>query len=108
MSLSLRRKERPPWNHVIIEGYCMRGLSCERYKYNYRVIDMEHFPWQYEKVENPCYNPKYRVPKRPKYCKKKICYICLENGCPHFGYSDCEEDELEKIMEFIDEMYKDD
>jgi len=101
----MNREERPPWNHIVIEGFCLRGLSEKRHKYNYKVIDSKEF--KTERIDNPHYDPNYKMPRRPSYCKRKICYTCLVNNCPHFGYSECEKDEEEEIMRFIADMYDD-
>jgi len=96
------------WSHIILEGICTRHISREKDKYNYRIKDTEEIPWKFEKVKNPYYDPKYKVPKKPKYCKSRICYDCFDNDCPYLGISKPPDDEYKDIMMKIDEMYEDD
>jgi len=85
------------WNFIIAEGCCMRKLSTKKDKYVYEVVSTE--PWKTKKIDNPKYNPDYRVPIKPKYCKDKICYDCLENNCPHLGLSRPDDKYLSKLSE---------
>jgi len=106
----MNKEERPNWDHIVIEGFCLRGLSCNKDEYHYKVVDFgdDNTDWKTERIKNPCYDPDYKEPEIPEYCKNKVCYTCLVNNCPHFGYSECEEDEEEEIMGFIYDMYEDD
>jgi len=104
--MSLLDKPVRGWNHIVFEGYCMRHVSCKKDKYNYKIIDTETF--KTEKVDNPYYDPEYKVPKKPKYCKKRVCYTCFQNDCPHLGIAEPPKKEYKKIMKKINELYKDD
>ena len=79
------------WTHVILEGYCTRTLSSKKDKFIYKVTDVKKF--KTEKENNPEYDSKYRMPKKPKYCPNIPQYICLENDCSHFGYTDAEKED---------------
>jgi len=86
------------WTHIIIEGYCSRKLSCKKDKYVYT--------WEKgklsQKIKNSRYDPKYKTPKKPKYCKDIPNYLCLENHCPHFGYTDAEK----RVYLHLNRLYK--
>ena len=96
------------WSHIVLEGFCMRHCSCSKDKYHYRVIDYDSHPWKTEKINNLCYDPNYRTPKKPKYCRNMICKDCWDNDCPHLGTSTPDDDEYEDIMKKIDELYRGD
>lgn len=93
------------WNHIILEGFCCRKFSCKKDKYIYELIDVDK--WKTKKVKNPNYDPKYKVPKKPKYCKGKICQDCFFEKCPHLGIGELPDDEYKKIMKCINSIYKD-
>jgi len=78
--------KKPGWNHIIVEGFCMRTTSPKKDKYVYELVSME--PYKTKKIKNPSYDPKYKIPKRPTYCKNKVIDICLMNECPHLAIGD--------------------
>lgn len=79
------------WTHIIIEGYCVRTWSTKKDKFIYKVISAKEF--KTEKIKNPEYDSKYKIPKKPHYCPSRLRYICLEKDCPHFAYTDALEED---------------
>lgn len=62
------------WNHLIFEGYCGRKWSLKGSKC-FVSLDGK------EKIPNKTYDPKYRTPRKPSYCKNKVCFNCWNNNC---------------------------
>jgi hypothetical protein len=78
------------WRIISIEGYCLIDLEYIR-KHSpkmSRIIFKEDGDMEFEPEENEEYDPNVTVPDFPSYCKKEICYACLENDCPYFGYTE--------------------
>jgi hypothetical protein len=97
------------WNHIILEGFCCRTYSCKKGKYIYKFDvngNIDSLSLQKNKVLNPCYDPKYKTPRKPKYCKNHICQDCYFKNCPHLGIGEVEEKDYKKIMKKINEVYK--
>ena len=92
------------WSHIILEGYCMRKLSTKKDKYMYEIVDSKDL--RTKKVKNEEYDPNYKTPKKPKFCKDRICQVCFFEECPHLATSDLDEKEYNKIMKKINEVYK--
>jgi len=92
------------WNHVILECFCVRKMSIEKDKYLYEVIDNDTF--KTKRVNNPHYDPKYKTPKKPKFCTNRVCQECYFNDCPHLAISEPNEKDYNKIMQYINKMYK--
>jgi len=90
------------WNFIITEGYCIRKVSEKKGKYIYEVISTD--PWKTKKKPNPYYDPKYRTPKKPKYCKDKICYECFENDCPYLGMVKPSDKIYNRTMTFLNNL----
>ena len=78
------------WDHLIFEGYCTRKYTTKKHKYNQEIISFD--PLKTKKILNPDYDPKYRSPRKPSYCKNKVCYTCWEKNCPHLGMSPVDEE----------------
>jgi hypothetical protein len=79
------------WNYIVIEAFCAIDWDyrSKHSKYNYKY-DVENGKVG-EKVLNKDYDPNIKKPKPPSYCKKKICYDCLGNGCKYLAYSEAED-----------------
>ena len=92
------------WNHIILEGFCTRKLTCEKQKYFYELISTT--PWKTKKIENKCYNPNYKTPRKPRYCKNRVSNHCWEKDCPHLGLSTVDEDEYKFFLKKFDEEYE--
>jgi len=90
------------WNHIILEGFCMRKLSTKKDKYMYELVD----GFKTKKILNVEYDPKYRTPKKPKFCEDRICQVCFFKDCPHLATADLGEKEYKEIMKKINEVYK--
>jgi len=86
------------WTHIILEAYCMRKVSDAKCKHRCKWLKNGSF----EKIENEDYDPNYRVPRKPGYCKSRPNYVCLENDCPHLAYTDAEESDYK----FLYKKYK--
>ena len=95
------------WSHLLIEGYCARKWYYNNYHskwyYTYDPAKGELFETA-KKTRNPNYDPKVKVPKRPKYCKKRICIKCIP--CKHFAYAEIEDDLLERFNKMSDDYFK--
>jgi len=104
--MSLLDKPVRGWSHIILEGFCTRHLSEEKDKYVHEIVSIE--PFKTIKKKNPKYDPKYRTPRKPKYCINAVCNICWEKECPYLGLSIPDEEDYENIMSKIAELYKDD
>lgn len=92
------------WNHIILEGFCTRTYSSEKNKYVYKLVDLGE--WKTEKIPNPEYNKEYKTPRKPKYCKDKICQACYFKSCPHLAIGEVPIGDYKKIMKKINEVYK--
>jgi len=70
------------WNHIILEGYCARKWDYHK-KHSPHIYgwDGNENPEDRGEKPNPDYDPDVKVPPRPKFCKKRICYKCYENDC---------------------------
>lgn len=68
----------------------MRKTSLKKDKHLYRVISFD--PLKTEKIPNKEYDPDYRTPRKPRFCKGRICFTCLEKNCKHFAFCESEED----------------
>jgi hypothetical protein len=74
------------WNHIILEGFCAR-------KWDYqKKCDPNMYGWEGNEdpekrgtFPNPDYDPDAKVPERPEFCEKRICYTCYEKECPHLA-----------------------
>ncbi|MCK4327524.1 MAG: hypothetical protein KAW41_03535 [Candidatus Diapherotrites archaeon] len=86
------------WTHVIIEAYCARKWSTKKGKYVYLMEDDGSFT----KVKNTSYDPNYRTPRKPSYCKGIPNYICLEKNCPHLAYANAQPADYK----FLNRKYK--
>ena len=86
------------WTHIVIEAYCCRKYSPCKSKYHYRVIDPSKNIFKTKKVPNPDYDPKYKTPRKPSYCKNEVCYICLEKECPYLAYCDANDDDYKMFF----------
>ena len=93
------RERMNSWNYIIIEGFCGREISCKKDKYFHEIIDGNID--KTKKIKNPFYNPKYRTPKKPKYCEDRICQNCYFNDCPHLLRGPLPEKDYKKIMKAI-------
>jgi hypothetical protein len=74
------------WTHVILEAYCVRGLSEKKGKHVYVLEEDGSFT----KAKNTGYDSGYRTPRKPSYCTGTPNYACLEKDCPHFAYADAQ------------------
>ena len=74
------------WAHIVLEAYCTRKWSTKKGKYLYRMEEDGSFT----KIGNKDYDPSYRTPRKPSYCRGIPGYICLEKGCPHLAYTNAE------------------
>lgn len=79
----LMSDNKPGWDYIVLEGFCFRCSSDEKHKYVYEVESTN--PWRTKQMPNPNFNPNYKTPRKPRYCKNKISNICYENECPHLG-----------------------
>ena len=93
------------WNHIILEGFCMRKTALEKGKYIYKLTTEPNF--KTKKILNPFYNPNYKTPRKPSYCKNKICFECFDHWCPHLGIGKPPKDDYEKIMKATDDVLTD-
>jgi hypothetical protein len=90
------------WTVIPIEGYCVVDMDWKRKreKYDYLMGDSDD-PKEWEKVPNPDYDPDVKRNELPEFCKKKICFRCLEKGCEYFAYAECTDtEEVAKIHSF--------
>jgi len=94
------------WNHIILEGFCCREYNCKKGKYVYEFYIDDKKELRTKKVKNSCYDPKYKTPRKPKYCKDRINQDCYFKKCPHLGIGEVEETDYKKIMKKINEVYK--
>lgn len=95
------------WNHILVEGFCSRVWDWrgKHSKYLY-ILDTEK-DYTFDKPEkrrNPNYDPKVKKPKRPKYCKKKICIDCI--GCKHLAYSEVDDELLKRFKKMVHEYFE--
>lgn len=102
------------WSHIILEGYCM--YNADRKRKTITVYEWKNNKHNSQKIDNP---HRILLP-RPKWCQKKYkngiripCFECLcdpinEKKCPHFAYSDGDNDiyEAHKIGELIMEKHE--
>lgn len=86
------------WSYLIIEGHCGRKWSCKKDKYHYRVDNIEDIGSKKNKVRNKNYDKNYKTPRKPKYCKNRISFDCIE--CKHFAYSDADK----RVYKLIEEI----
>lgn len=86
-------KEDNVFGTIILEAFCSRKWSIEKHKYMYRWTN--HETYKFVKTPNPFYNPKYRTPRKPRYCPNVPSYLCLEKECPHLCYVNAEPEEYE-------------
>ena len=91
------------WNHIVLEGFCTRKLSIKKDKYHYRLIDTKTL--KTVKIDNKDYDPDYKTPKKPSYCKNRINQDCFFKNCPYLGIGEPPEKELKIIMRKICEIY---
>ena len=79
------------WDFILIEGYCARLWD----------YHSKHSKWIYKwepnipaddfiKDHNPKYDPKVKVPRKPKYCKKQIGVECVK--CKYLAYAEVDDD----------------
>ena len=94
------------WTHIIIEAYCGRKWSSCKSKYHYRVIDTSKDILKTKKVPNPNYDPEYKTPRKPRYCKDEVCYTCLEKNCPHLAFCNAEKDDYKIFSEVWEKKVK--
>jgi len=90
------------WGHLVFEAYCCRKMTIKKDKYFYKVINGDFN--KTEKVLNSNYDPKYRTPQKPKYCKDKVCYTCWENNCPHLATVPVGKEEHKMFMKAYDKF----
>jgi hypothetical protein len=88
------------WTHIILEAYCCRKSNIKKDKYVYEVVDLKNF--KTKKKPNTQYDANYKTPKKPKYCLNIPQFVCLENNCPYFAYSDAEKEDYL----FLNKKYK--
>ena len=69
----------------------------------YKLIDSKEL--KTEKIINKEYDPNYHIPKKPRYCKDRICQVCFFKNCPHLGVGEVPEDDYKKIMKCIGKIY---
>jgi len=74
------------WNHIIVEGFCMRKTSPKKHKYVYEIISIN--PYKTRKLKNPQYDKNYKTPRKPSYCKNRVTEICLMKECPYLAISE--------------------
>lgn len=94
------------WDHIILEAYCSRKWNTKKDKYHYEVISTD--PLKTEKIPNKNYDPDYKIPNKPKYCKDKVSYNCYENNCPHLATCNADKKDYELFYSIYSEKYKDD
>ena len=87
------------WTHIIIEAYCGRKWSPCKSKYHYRIIGTSKDVFKTKKILNPKYDPAYRTPRKPSYCKNEVCYTCLEKECPHLCYCNANDDDYKMFFQ---------
>ena len=91
------------WNHIILEGFCTRKISCKKGKYVYKVTNTK--TWEREKIPNQCYDSTYKTPRKPSYCKDKITQDCFFKNCPFLAMGEPPEGDYKKIMKSINNIY---
>ena len=64
----------------------MRGTALEKGKYIYRLVDAKTL--RTKRAPNPFYDPNYKTPRKPSYCKGKVCFTCFDKNCPHLAVAD--------------------
>lgn len=78
------------WNHIILEGFCAKDWEYDgqrdEFCYMYKGEKEKNGDMKWDKIPNDRYNPNARKPMRPSFCKKKICYTCLDNDCEYLAY----------------------
>ena len=79
------------WNHLIFEGYCDRKWSLKGSKH-FVALDSN------EKIPNKAYDPKYKTPRKPAYCKNVICHICWEKHCKFLSMLHVDDETFEMFM----------
>ena len=96
------------WNHILIEGFCARmwGYHSKSSKHVYKLKKIENpdLPLDWEKEPNPKYDPKVKKPRRPKYCKKKICIECIK--CKHLAYGEVPDDFLKRFKDMTHQYFQ--
>jgi hypothetical protein len=86
------------WTHLCLELFCAINwdYNSKKDKYNYQMIDKngsfltKNGKFRTKKVPNEKYEEGIEKPTPPDYCKKKLCYGCLANDCPHLAYTEAE------------------
>ena len=79
------------WNHLICEGYCCRKWSLKKSKYFVDVVTNE-------KIPNKVYDSNYKTPRKPKYCKNKVCFTCWEKHCKFLVMTSVDEKTFKMFM----------
>jgi len=91
------------WSHIILEGFCGRKWSISKDKYLYRHEGTDK---PLKKIPNPKYDPNYKTPRKPSYCKNKICYTCYERDCPHLATTNAGDDDYKLFFESWEKKHK--
>lgn len=86
------------WSHIILEGFCMRKTSPKKDKYLYRGVSLD--PLKTERIPNREYDLNYKTPRKPKFCKNRICFTCLEKSCKYLAFCDAEKEDYKHMDKF--------
>lgn len=76
--------KRMDWNHIILEGFCAKDWNTKSNKWTYGWKGNKN-PEDRGKKPNPDYDPNYVKPEYPPFCKKRVCYTCYSEDCPHLA-----------------------
>lgn len=84
------------WTHICIEAFCAINwdYNTKKDKYHYQLVEKngsflkKNGNLRTKKVPNTEYVEDIENPTPPDYCKKKLCYECLANKCPHLVHTE--------------------
>lgn len=84
------------WTFLCLEIYCCINwdYNGKKDKYHHQLVNKngsflkKNGKLRTKKVPNEEYEKGIKKPTPPDYCKKKLCYECLVNDCPHLAYTE--------------------
>ncbi len=87
------------WSFIILEGYCARKWDYHNKssKWTYGWKGNKN-PEDRGKKPNPHYDPDVKLPERPEFCEKHVCYTCYDNDCPHLAIGEGRMKDVKKVI----------